>query len=140
MRYLYKFESYDDQFDKFKSENSELIAEIKDILLDCEDVEIKSTFWICKYVEFSRGYYPKGAVNWSKSPKDTIRVIFQDNQNRYFKIEEIQPILSRIKTVTELEGFTINLDIPSEDIELPFKSFIEEFNGEELFRLGMFIY
>jgi hypothetical protein len=128
MKYLYKFESYDDQFGKFKSENSELIDEIKDILLDCEDVEIKSTFWICKY------YVTK------KNPVDSIRIILQDTQNRYFKIEQIQPILGRIKTVTELEGFTINLDIPSEDIELPFNSFIEEFNGEELFRLGMFIY
>ena len=129
MRYLYKFESYDDQFDKFKSENSELIAEIKDILLDCEDVEIKSTFWICKY------YVSK------KNPVDAIRIIFQDNQNRFFRIEEIQPILSRIKTVTELEGFTINLDIPSEeDAEMPFEDFILEFNGEELYRLGMFIY
>ena len=62
MRYLYKFESYDDQFDKFKSENSELIDEIKDILLDCEDVEIKSTFWICKY------YVSK------KNPVDAIRL------------------------------------------------------------------
>lgn len=129
MRYLYKFESYDDQFDKFKSENSELIAEIKDILLDCEDVEIKSTFWICKY------YVSK------KNPVDAIRIIFQDNQNRFFRIEEIEPILSRIKTVTELEEFTINLDIPSEeDTEMPFEDFILEFNGEELYRLGMFIY
>ena len=121
MRYLKSYKL-------FESMSSELVADIEDILLELTDYQIEYSVTELKY-------YKDGIKG-----EDCLRVFIKDNQDRFFRLEDIMDVLLRIKDYLKESDYSIDLGIPNSDDYLDIDDFITEFSGEDLYHINIFIY
>jgi hypothetical protein len=121
MRYLKSYKL-------FESISSELVADIEDILLELTDYNIE---YCTSYLK----YYKDGIKG-----EDCLRVYIKDNQDRFFRLEDIMDVLLRIKDYLKESDYSIDIGIPNSDDYLDIDNFMKEFSGEELYNINIFIY
>jgi hypothetical protein len=126
----YKIFESSDKRDKF-------IDDITDICFDFEesgfDVDIRKV-----------NYYPTWGENLIAPGEDkqAIAINLVDSHKRLFRLEDINPTLERIiQYFNSLnEKKEIHLSIPDEQVYLSKDYFLDEFSGEELYKLVIYIY
>lgn len=68
-----------------------------------------------------------------------LKIELCDKERRFFRLEDIDPVLTRLKGYVKGK-YEIDLSWPNEMIYLPFDRFVEEFGGEELYTLDIYIF
>ena len=121
MRYLKSYKL-------FESVSTDIKADIEDMLLELTDYQIEYSVTELKY-------YKDGIKG-----EDCLRVYIKDNQDRFFRLEDIMDVLLRIKDYLKESDYSIDLGIPNSDDYLDIDDFMREFSGEELYTLNIFIY
>ena len=119
------------------SDRDRFIDDIADICFDLEDsgfdVDIRKV-----------NYYPTWGETLvsSKEGKEAIAINLVDSYKRFFRLEDINPTLERIIQyfISQGEEIEIHLSIPGEEVYLPIDFFLNEFSGEELYKLVIYIY
>ena len=113
---------------------------INDILLDLDLMDIR--------FDMSECYYHKSLEDsisgvWRDDDRTksyrALNVSLFDKQRRFFTLEEIEPVLTSLKAWSKGK-YDIDLSWPNEMIYLPFDRFVEEFSGEELYELDIYIF
>jgi len=112
----------------FESVSADIKDDIEDILLELTDYHIEYSVTELKY-------YKDGIKG-----EDCLRVYIKDNQDRFFRLEDIMDVLLRIKDYLKDSDYSIDLGIPNSDDYLYIDYFMKEFSGEELYNLNIFIY
>jgi hypothetical protein len=112
----------------FESVSADIKDDIEDILLELTDYHIEYSITELKY-------YKDGIKG-----EDCLRVYIKDNQDRFFRLEDIMDVLLRIKDYLKDSDYSIDLGIPNSDDYLYIDYFMKEFSGEELYNLNIFIY
>jgi hypothetical protein len=127
----------------FESIDNNIKLNIEDILLELEEdkgfqVDIKDM-----------NYYKDG-----NDTGDCLSIYIKDNQDRFFRLEDIMDVLLRIKEYLKESDYSIDIGnfvihtsgmyLPnsfcSVDDYLDIDNFMEEFSGEELYNINIFIY
>jgi hypothetical protein len=121
MRYLKSYKL-------FESVSADIKADIEDMLLELTDYQIEYSVTELKY-------YKDGIKS-----EDCLRVYIKDNQDRFFRLEDIMDVLLRIKDYLKESDYSIDLGIPNSDDYLDIDNFMKEFSGEELYNINIFIY
>ena len=121
MRYLKSYKL-------FESVSTDIKADIEDMLLELTDYQIEYSVTELKY-------YKDGIKG-----EDCLRVYIKDNQDRFFRLEDIMDVLLRIKDYLKESDYSIDLGIPNSDDYLDIDNFMKEFSGEELYNINIFIY
>jgi hypothetical protein len=121
MRYLKSYKL-------FESVSADIKADIEDMLLELTDYQIEYSVTELKY-------YKDGIKG-----EDCLRVYIKDNQDRFFRLEDIMDVLLRIKDYLKESDYSIDLGIPNSDDYLDIDNFMKEFSGEELYNINIFIY
>lgn len=121
MRYLKSYKL-------FESVSADIKADIEDMLLELTDYQIEYSVTELKY-------YKDGIKG-----EDCLRVYIKDNQDRFFRLEDIMDVLLRIKDYLKESDYSIDLGIPNSDDYLDIDYFMKEFSGDELYNLNIFIY
>lgn len=112
----------------------------RDPLVDDEMVDTISDILISDAEIYELDYILDFTWRFRKS-KNNVIVYFRDRNNRFFTLNEIRDMLFRIKDVCNSFGYSIDMEIPSEEDTLySFQDFIKEFGGDELYRLKIIIY
>jgi hypothetical protein len=106
----------------------EIKADIEDILLELTDYQIEYNVKAVKYY--------KDGING----EDCLSVYIKDNQDRFFRLEDIMDVLLRIKDYLKDSDYSIDLGMLNADGYLDIDDFMKEFSGEELYNLNIFIY
>jgi len=106
----------------------EIKADIEDILLELTDYQIEYNVKEVKYY--------KDGING----EDCLRVFVKDNQDRFFRLEDIMDVLLRIKDYLKDSDYSIDIGMLNADGYLDIDNFMKEFSGEELYKLNIFIY
>jgi hypothetical protein len=112
----------------FESISTDIKADIEDMLLELTDYQIEYNVTELKY-------YKDGIKG-----EDCLRVYIKDNQDRFFRLEDIMDVLLRIKDYLKESDYSIDLGIPNSDDYLDIDYFMKEFSGDELYNLNIFIY
>ena len=112
----------------FESIDNNIKLNIEDILLELDLLNIE--------YDISELNYYKDGIN----PTDCLRVYIKDNQDRFFRLEDIMDVLLRVKQYLKESDYSIDIGIPNSDDYLDIDSFMEEFSGEELYNINIFIY
>ena len=112
----------------FESIDNNIKLNIEDILLELDLLHIE--------YDISELNYYKDGIN----PTDCLRVYIKDNQDRFFRLEDIMDVLLRVKQYLKESDYSIDIGIPNSDDYLDIDSFMEEFSGEELYNINIFIY
>ena len=112
----------------FESIDNNIKLNIEDILLELDLLHIE--------YDISELNYYKDGIN----PTDCLRVYIKDNQNRFFRLEDIMDVLLRIKEYLKESDYSIDIGIPNSDDYLDIDYFMKEFSGEELYNINIFIY
>ena len=112
----------------FESIDNNIKLNIEDILLELDLLNIE--------YDISELNYYKDGIN----PTDCLRVYIKDNQDRLFRLEDIMDVLLRIKQYLKESDYSIDIGIPNSDDYLDIDYFMEEFSGEELYNINIFIY
>ena len=112
----------------FESVSADIKDDIEDILLELTDYHIEYSITELKY-------YKDGIKG-----EDCLRVYIKDNQDRFFRLEDIMDVLLRIKDYLKDSDYSIDLGIPNSDDYLYIDYFMKEFSGDELYNLNIFIY
>jgi hypothetical protein len=108
--------------------DKDLIGEIEDILeLELEAKELVFVSWV-------GNYYPI-----SSTSKESLIVSIQDKDKRFFSTEDIKDTITRLKTFLG-EEYEIHLGIPRDLVYGEALEFIDDFRGEELYDLTIYIY
>jgi hypothetical protein len=113
-----------------ESKHSDVKADIEDILLELEDYGIEYSTDDVKYY--------KDVVN----PHTCIRVYIKDKNNQFFRLDDIMDVLLRLNDYLKgMRGtdYSIDIGIPNSDDYYPMDKFMEEFRGEELYHMNIFI-
>ena len=105
-----------------------IIDDIKDICLEFDDLGIE---WSAKPT-----LYYSDKVHQS----DCITIQLKDTQRRFFGIEDIDETLLRIRDYLIGTDWKIDCGFPSDDTYLSLEDFWDEFIGEELYDMSIFIY
>ena len=121
MRYLKSYKL-------FESVSTDIKADIEDMLLELTDYQIEYSVTELKY-------YKDGIKG-----EDCLRVYIKDNQDRFFRLEDIMDVLLRIKDYLKETDYSIDIGIPNSDDYLDIDNFMKEFSGEELYNINIFIY
>jgi len=121
MRYLKSYKL-------FESVSADIKADIEDMLLELTDYQIDYSVTELKY-------YKDGIKG-----EDCLRVYIKDNQDRFFRLEDIMDVLLRIKDYLKESDYSIDIGIPNSDDYLDIDNFMKEFSGEELYNINIFIY
>ena len=121
MRYLKSYKL-------FESVSTDIKADIEDMLLELTDYQIEYSVTELKY-------YKDGIKG-----EDCLRVYIKDNQDRFFRLEDIMDVLLRIKDYLKDSDYSIDIGIPNSDDYLDIDNFMKEFSGEELYNINIFIY
>ena len=121
MRYLKSYKL-------FESISTDIKSDIEDMLLELTDYHIEYNVTELKY-------YKDGIKG-----EDCLRVYIKDNQDRFFRLEDIMDVLLRIKDYLKESDYSIDLGIPNSDDYLDIDYFMKEFSGDELYNLNIFIY
>jgi|688.fasta_scaffold336308_1 hypothetical protein len=112
----------------FESIDNNIKLNIEDILLELDLLHIE--------YDISELNYYKDGIN----PTDCLRVYIKDNQDRFFRLEDIMDVLLRIKEYLKESDYSIDIGIPNSDDYLDIDNFMKEFSGEELYNINIFIY
>ena len=112
----------------FESIDNNIKLNIEDILLELDLLHIE--------YDISELNYYKDGIN----PTDCLRVYIKDNQDRFFRLEDIMDVLLRVKQYLKESDYSIDIGIPNSDDYLDIDYFMEEFSGEELYNINIFIY
>lgn len=126
----YKIFESSDKRDKF-------IDDIVDICFDLEDsgfdVDIRKVNYLPTWGEVP---IP------SNQDKEAIAINLVDSYKSFFRLEDINPTLERIIRyfISQGEEIEIHLSIPGEEVYLPIDYFLNEFSGEELYKIVIYIY
>ena len=112
----------------FESVSADIKSDIEDMLLELTDYHIEYSVTELKY-------YKDGIKG-----EDCLRVYIKDNQDRFFRLEDIMDVLLRIKDYLKESDYSIDLGIPNSDDYLDIDYFMKEFSGDELYNLNIFIY
>jgi hypothetical protein len=135
MKYLKKYKIFEDK-------HSDVKSDIEDILLELEDYGIE-------YSTTDVNYYKDGI-----NPSKCIRVGIKDGKDRLFKLDDIMDVLLRLKDYLKLTNwsnrrrfekspkYSIEISFANSDVDLikPMDEFIDNFEGEELYHIYLFIY
>jgi hypothetical protein len=108
--------------------DAEVRLDVQDILLELEDCGIQ-------YDIKDRSYYKDGI-----NPHPCFQVSMKGGRGGFFKLEEIMDVLLRLKEYLKMTNFSIDVSIPDSDDYYPIDVFMEEFSGEELTRLNLYIW
>ncbi len=115
-------------FESSSKLDKNLISEIEDILeLELDTKGLVFDSWV-------GNYYPSPSI-----PKESLIVSIQDKDNRFFSPEDIKDTITRLKTFLG-EEYEIHLGIPRELEYGEALEFIDDFSGEELYNLTIYIY
>lgn len=112
----------------FESKCDSIRQDIEDICLEFDDIDIS-------YTIREINYYPD-----EDQPKDALIIEIQDVNKRFFRLEDIEDVIFRIRQYLNNKNFLIDLSIPKEDCYMSIDSFWREFSGEELYDLHIYIY
>lgn len=113
-----------------ESKHSDVKSDIEDILLELEDYGIEYSTDDVKYY--------KDGIN----PHTCIRVYIKDKNNQFFRLDDIMDVLLRLNDYLKgMRGtdYSIDIGIPNSDDYYPMDKFMEEFRGEELYHMNIFI-
>ena len=113
-----------------ESKHSDVKSDIEDILLELEDYGIEYSTDDVKYY--------KDGIN----PHTCIRVYIKDKNNQFFRLDDIMDVLLRLNDYLKgMRGtdYSIDIGIPNSDDYYPIDKFMEEFDGEELYHMNIFI-
>jgi len=121
MKYLKSYKLFESIFTDIKSDIEDMLLELTDYQIEYDVTELK---------------YYKDGING----EDCLRVYIKDNQDRLFRLEDIMDVLLRIKDYLKDSDYSIDLGIPNSDDYLDIDYFMEEFSGDELYNLNIFIY
>ena len=108
--------------------DAEVRLDIQDILLELEDCGIQ-------YDIKDRSYY-KDRIN----PHPCFQVSMKGGKGGFFKLEEIMDVLLRLEEYLKMTNFSIDVSIPDTDDYYTLDLFIDEYRGEELTRLNLYIW
>ena len=113
---------------------------INDILLELDLMDMRFDISECYYHRLPEDNI-SGVWRDDDATKSyrSIRVSLFDKQRRFFTLEEIEPVLTSLKAWSEGK-YEIDLSWPNEMIYLPIDDFIDEFGGEELYTLDIYIF
>jgi len=111
-----------------ESKHSDVKSDIEDILLELEDYEIEYSTTDVKYY--------KDGIN----PHTCIRVAIKDGKDRLFRLDDIMDVLLRLKDYLKGTKYSIDIGIPNSDDYHTMDKFMEEFRGEELYHIYLFIW
>lgn len=111
-----------------ESKHSDVKSDIEDILLELEDYGIEYSTSDVKYY--------KDGIN----PYTCIRVGIKDGKDRLFRLSDIMDVLLRLKDYLKGTKYSIDIGIPNSDDYYPIDKFMEEFDGEELYHIYLFIW
>ena len=113
---------------------------INDILLELDLMDMRFDMSECYYYKL-----PEDAISglWKHDDRTksyrALKVSLFDKDRRFFRLEEIEPVLTSLRGYIRGK-YEIDLSWPNEMIYLPFDRFVEEFSGEELYTLDIYIY
>jgi hypothetical protein len=108
--------------------DDEVRLDIQDILLELEEYSIE-------YSIKDRNYYKDGI-----NPHPSFEVNIKDAKDQFFRLEEIMDVLLRLEEYLKMTKFSIDIGIPNSDDYYPMNVFIEEFKGEELYHINLYIW
>ena len=112
----------------FESISTDIKSDIEDMLLELTDYQIEYNVKSVKYY--------KDGING----EDCLSVYIKDNQDRFFRLEDIMDVLLRIKDYLKDSDYSIDLGILNSDGYSDIDDFMKEFSGEELYHINIFIY
>ena len=87
----------------FESIDNDIKFNIEDILLELDLFHIE--------YDISEVNYYKDGIN----PTDCLRVYIKDNQDRFFRLEDITDVLLRIKEYLKESDYSIDIGLPTDD-------------------------
>ncbi len=108
--------------------DAEVRLDVQDILLELEEYSIEYSVKDVKYY--------KDGIN----PHTCFQVNIKDNKDRFFRLEDIMDVLLRLEEYLKMTKFSIDIGIPNSDDYYPMDIFIEEFKGEELYHINLYIW
>jgi len=111
-----------------ESKHIDVKSDIEDILLELEDYGIEYSTTDVKYY--------KDGIN----PHTCIRVAIKDGKDRLFRLDDIMDVLLRLKDYLKGTKYSIDIGIPNSDDYHTMDKFMEEFRGEELYHIYLFIW
>jgi hypothetical protein len=108
--------------------DAEVRLDVQDILLELQDCGIE-------YSIKDRSYYKDGI-----NPHPCFQVNIKDDKDQFFRLEDIMDVLLRLKDYLKETNFSIDIGIPNSDDYYPMDIFMEEFKGEELYHINLYIW
>jgi hypothetical protein len=106
----------------------EVRLDIQDILLELDDYAIQ-------YDIKDRNYYKDGI-----NPHTCFQVNMKGGKGGFFRLEDIMDVLLRLEEYLKMTKFSIDVSIPDTEDYYPLDLFIDEYRGEELTRLNLYIW
>ena len=111
------------------SEDSDIVLDIRDILFELDDYD--GIEYHVKNINYYKDDKPY-------KPYPSIRVEIKDNKYGFFRLEDIMDVLLRLKDYLKETNYDIDMGYSGD--YYPIDDFIDEFDGEELPRIHLFIY
>jgi hypothetical protein len=117
---------------------------INDILLELQLLDMRYEIVECWYHK-DESDQTVGNIHKHSRPEEliksyrSIKVSLYDKERRFFRIDDIDSVLTSLK-VWSSGKYEIDLSWPNEMIYLPMEDFIDEFGGEELYTIDIYIY
>jgi hypothetical protein len=114
--------------------SSEITSEVEDICLEFDFLEIT-------YSIRETNYY------WNDEKKDAIRIYIKDRFQRFFRLEDISEVIDRLEIYSDMNG--LQIDIGIHEVQWPddgdesfysLEEMREEFSGEELYTMAIYIF
>jgi hypothetical protein len=113
-----------------ESKHTDVKLYIEDILLELGDYGVE-------YSTRDVSYYKDGI-----NPNTCMRVFItaSGKKDKFFRLNDIMDVLLRLKDYLKGTKYSIDIGIPNSDDCYPIDKFIEEFDGEELYNIYLFIW
>lgn len=130
------FDSISVSYYKPKTEiNEAKIIVDKEVRLDVEDILLELDDCGIQYDIRDKNYYKDGV-----NPYPCFKVSMKDSKYQFFRLEDIMDVLLRLKEYLKMTNFSIDMSIPNSDEYYPMDVFMEDFKGEELYNLNLYIW
>jgi len=127
MKYLRRFN---------ESIDMDVRLDIQDILLELEEYEIEYSIIDVNYWRYPVADDPNAELK----SHTCFKVNIKDNKDRFFRLEDIMDVILRLKDYLKETNFSIDIGIPNSDEYYPMDIFMEEFKGEELYHINLYIF
>ena len=105
------------------------------IKLDIKDIAIELVDYGFDYETKDCKYYKDGEHDY-----ECFAIEIKDSKERFFRLEDLSEVLLRIRDYVKNTNYSIDIGIPKDDTYLSLEDFIEEFEGEELYEMEIYIY